>query len=757
MSAERSQASGQDKLPPEYVDPYVRWVYGAGRRYAQSIIKDSDSVLFSALGEWPEAFPASGGSFGLAAAESRLWFPSIWDPADGTCHRFLPFAFTTGQTAPEAGPDAIEPVLREICAATFLPAATGRPTGRTTDGAAGGRQDGARNASFRLNFPIPENTFDPDFVDPDFVETQTARARKPSRRKAIIAVIDDGLAFANANLCDTAGKTRVEHCWIQDARSKRDGSLLFGREVTGEEIDALLERFGGDEDAVYRHVLGEPSPYGEAAETADQFASHGSLVLDIAAGRRGAGDDGDDWDDWDDRDDRDDRDDIDAVGIIAVQLPRHVTANTAGFGKEFYVLAAMHYIFCKAREIGGGGDALPLIVNFSYGYTGGPHDGSSQMEIAMDALVEARRDAGGPTAVVMPAGNSFLSALAGRIDNDMFEGDAFPIPWRVQPNDRTSSYLEMWFPDGVAFKDFDVRLFDPRGREAYFNPGRQPDETAQTGGDPQDWEEIRPGNGDVLGQFSVDRFRRLGRWRALVVLIPSEPDTPGLPAAEAGLWTIELRKKPGRAFDGAIECRIQRDIDLSGYRRGARQSYFDDWRDRPVSERGDLSQQDVPGAFVRRFASLNGSANGRTTLAVAGYRASDGTPAVYSSAGPETEINGRKPEVDCSAPSERGVLTGGIRAAGTRSGSTAVLTGTSAAAPAVTRHLALAFVRSPGRGPLGGLPGPASRRRPRGCARRGTSPVRAEARRRGVLRHGAPGNGDRLFARYSSRHCRPDP
>jgi hypothetical protein len=54
----------------------------------------------------------------------------------------------------------------------------------------------------------------------------------------------------------------------------------------------------------------------------------------------------------------------------------------------------------------------------------------------------------GPTALVVAAGNTFLDNLHGTIreadfdDND-FDHNATEFPWRIQPNDRTPSYLEL--------------------------------------------------------------------------------------------------------------------------------------------------------------------------------------------------------------------------------------------------------------------------------------------------------------------------
>ncbi len=70
-----------------------------------------------------------------------------------------------------------------------------------------------------------------------------------------------------------------------------------------------------------------------------------------------------------------------------MQLPGTVAWDTSGFGKEMFMLSALHYIFNLASEIARACDCegeLPLVVNFSYGWTVGRHDGQSEMEIAIE-------------------------------------------------------------------------------------------------------------------------------------------------------------------------------------------------------------------------------------------------------------------------------------------------------------------------------------------------------------------------------------
>ena len=71
--------------------------------------------------------------------------------------------------------------------------------------------------------------------------------------------------------------------------------------------------------------------------------------------------------------------------IIAVQLP------TPGRGPDhrrsastFRLRSAIHYILDRARRLSPQ-RPLPVVINISFGYIAGPHDGSGLLERFMDA------------------------------------------------------------------------------------------------------------------------------------------------------------------------------------------------------------------------------------------------------------------------------------------------------------------------------------------------------------------------------------
>jgi len=399
------------------------------------------------------------------------------------------------------------------------------------------------------------------------------------------------------------------------------------------------------------------------------------------------------------------------------------------------MLSAFHYIFHRADIIAKDYEVenLRLVINFSYGFSGGRHDGETELEAAIDELVCKRRQCRGPTALVLPAGNTFLDRLHGVIYDEDFHQGAVSFHWRIQPNDRTPSYLELWFWHGFDPQGYRIELWDPWGKfQSSIDiqiDGRV--QKPKPGEDPHKFGAIMNSAHQQVGQMSVDLHRsddpprqgKTGRYRVLIVMAPTEPEDPRLPRADAGRWTVMIRKGHNLLKGKPIHCWIQRSSDPESLRSGSRQSYFDEWayeKTRFTAE-GDLSEEDTERAFVQRFGSLNGLATGRTALVVGGYRLSpsfgsslaSARPARYSSAGvlqpdgadqeacvppcpcERTDVSAwPDKQVNASSMSERSRVLPGTIAAGVRSGSLSLVRGTSSAAPFVARQLAERFVEA---------------------------------------------------------------
>lgn len=527
----------------------------------------------------------------------------------------------------------------------------------------------------RLNSKLPQDCYDISYAEqprapqfqPDPEVGKLAKASVGEAPLCLLAVIDDGLAFAHPSLMDRRGQPRMECCWLQSALPAPGGmgTVLFGREHLREDIRKLMQTSNGDEERLYREAGSNSNGHPAIGRV-----SHASQVLSLAAG---AGE-------------RDDPEALERIRLIGVELPAALTMDTVGFGKDALVLAAFHYIFDRADRIAAayGVARLPLVINFSFGFTGGPHDGTDRLEAAIGALIETRGVE--ITRLVMPAGNHFQSRLHGVITpHSANQAGRFAIPWRIQPNDRTSNYLEIWYPPERLTRPDAPTILWPDGK-----PARLVDERLSLKPVEQTVWNVKH-DGEVVGQVTIDRFRGR-RWRMMVILAPTEAAGADWRPCPAGLWRIQVKAPaPG---EGEITCRIQRDQTVRSARHYGRQSYFDDPRDVYLGPDDQLLSDDQGAVFVRRFGTLNGLATQPHCTVVAGYRdfAAKGRrlPASYSSAGSVTAPAGAF--VDLSAASDVSPARPGIRAAGLRAGSTGRLAGTSAAAPQAARKLALTYV-----------------------------------------------------------------
>ena len=274
----------------------------------------------------------------------------------------------------------------------------------------------------------PSGAAPPDVAGADGDLTASSLETGP----VIVGIIDDGIAFANARFRN-GNQTRIEYLWLQDPLP----GLPWGRELSAnnanplDRINKLLvdSTHGGqvDEDEVYQSsgVLDFAEP---GHKSLGHSATHGAAVMDIATGYLAS-------------DRRDDR------PIIAVQPPTNSIQDTSLDGFEFHLFLAMLYILFRAIEIAHdrGVSRLPVVINFSFGNMAGPHDGTSILERAIQVPVEFWRAAGWSVEVVLPSGNNHLSRGHVQIQFAA-KSDVVELPWRVLPDDRTPSYLQIWLP-----------------------------------------------------------------------------------------------------------------------------------------------------------------------------------------------------------------------------------------------------------------------------------------------------------------------
>jgi Subtilase family len=490
----------------------------------------------------------------------------------------------------------------------------------------------------------------------------------------IVAIIDDGIAFANARFRAVDQTSRVACFWHQDGVPKSP-TVQYGSELLKSDIDQLLtsNTLGGvvDEDAVYRK-----SGLIDFTRTDHKAAAwrlaHGTHVLDIAAGPEPI------------------TGQVPANRpIIAVQLPVAATAKQTGAGLENWVTDAIDYIRHRALALAGNGPPLPVVINFSYGTMAGPHDGTSVMEQAVDVAVQANAPV---TRIVLPAGNS----LQGRGHEQISFGfipDTVCMHWRVQPDDAGPSLLQIWMP----FADV-----NPPAASRITVSIKPPDFVASPELGEVDGAAIVLENDLEVVCEACYSFQPppTGRGVFNIFLQPTVRQLPTVPAklaarvASAGVWTITLHNKH-LAPEDVVHAWIERDGQLYGYPRRGRQSYFDE-KDYVRFDATGVNVDDdpiVPVSNLRRNGMISAIATGSEPIVVGGFRRKDLRLAAYSAGGPITATEGGvlppgldKP--DALMVSDDSYVHFGVLGAGSRTGSTVPLDGTSVAAPQVTRWVA---------------------------------------------------------------------
>jgi hypothetical protein len=498
----------------------------------------------------------------------------------------------------------------------------------------------------------------------------------------VVGIIDDGIAFAHQRFrkIGRAGsvESRVEYWWLQDGPYVAPGRSMppisSGRQLSKKEIDKLLAdctHAGAiDEEEFYRRAgLTDFRLYGH--KSAAWRIAHGTHVMDLACG-------------YDQDQAGDDR------PIVCVQFPIRVTADTSGATLFPYVHQAIWYILDCADRIAAhrGVDHLPVVINLSYGYFAGPHDGTSHFEVMIDRIIDHCKHRGIELRVTLPVGNSYILRTHAQVQfglNNELESEVACLHWRVLPDGKTPSYLQIWLPyhaHPIRVGRLQFTVTSPTGQSWTINEFGRP---------------IKFGGVNPFGTLQyIYRAGQTQRGMFLVTLCPTkhvvEPDpNPTHALAPAGVWKVELTNKA--LADGEIvQLWVQRDDSLYGFPIRGRQSYFDEESYVRFDHEGRDNEIDDPACPVRRYGTINAIATGRKPIVMAGFLRKEMKAAKYSSAGPITQNQGAAAadpyRPDAMAPTDDSLVHFGLLAAGSRSGSVVAMNGTSVAAPRTARLIA---------------------------------------------------------------------
>ncbi|MEO1103981.1 MAG: S8 family serine peptidase, partial [Pseudomonadota bacterium] len=486
----------------------------------------------------------------------------------------------------------------------------------------------------------------------------------------LVGIIDDGINIAHERFTTVEGGrpvSRVDFAWLQDGIVDQAGCVPFGREWKGREISDVLCTARDEDDALRRLGLIDFERPGR--NHLANAASHGTFVMDVAAGARSA-------------------EAETARRIVAVQLPTLVAYDVSGQQLGPFCIAGLKYIFERRRLMANEiGKKVPLVVNISYGVSGGPHDGTHFVEEAIERLIASERAADhGPVEVVLPCGNRNLDRCAAACEATAGITTLTTV-WKLPPDDETSSYLEAWLPAGAT--DLSVEVDVPGvGAATLSGLSEQAPQVLMRGAD----------RSSVVARIVVDRPQLADdagpRQRVLLSVAPTDAAHRPRERAPHGRWRVKVS---ARISEGErIEAWVLRDHSTVGYRSRGRQSAFDD----PLYERfgkdGDVQPLDpdsLPaGAFVRRSGSTSGLASGASTRIVgASVHTADPLRIAHYSATAATASLAP----DLSAAADRSLLRSGLVGSGTMSGSTQLMNGTSLAAPQLVRALAAAYAHDP--------------------------------------------------------------
>lgn len=490
----------------------------------------------------------------------------------------------------------------------------------------------------------------------------------PGQLAELIGFIDFGCAFAHRRFRRADGKgTRIRALWNQmteqtprppaphrPARWHRPAHLGYGRQMLDGDIDDYVAGFTRrgrvDEEGCYRWA-------GYAALR--RRVAHGTHVMDIAAGGPPTpGRDGPEG----------------GPALAFVQLPQATGERPSPGVLEPHVLDGLRYLESLLAP------GARAVFNLSYGGYGGPHDGSTMLERAMDELVRRHRQGAEPAVqIVIAAGNAADRGLHAQAR--LAVGQREVLSWNTLPDDRSDSFVELWLPEGA---DVELDVTPPAGGPAS-PPLRRGEAVA-----------CRDRQGRVVAALVAACQVSQGE-PGTMLLLASAP-TDGSAGARAGRWSIGLRNIGTSPL--VVDAWCERDEPPFGIEGDPQQAFF--------------------SSHVVRSGSCNAIGHGQETLVVGGLdlqrepgRVSTQAPgpgmsAPYSGTGPGRGLPGRlrhapqpgtpaRNAPDLLARSSDGDGLIGVPGAAVLGADTVRLEGTSVAAARATRWIVEHDFKSPPR------------------------------------------------------------
>ena len=242
----------------------------------------------------------------------------------------------------------------------------------------------------------------------------------------VVGVVDFGCDFAHKNFRLGNGKTRLLKIWHQAGVARVDSPFGYGRVYSQTEIDAALRT-----SSPYS-ALG----YGPPVDSKGRQGTHGTHVMDIAAGNGlGSGQAGV----------------APKADLIFVELSANDIAWQGPdvlyqtFGDSVQLLEAVRFVFDQAGD-------KPCVCNLSLGTNGGPHDGTSPVELGLDSIVNEKPN----RAIVIAASNSQTDGIhaSGQVPAKGIQ----EIEWQQQGTG--GGEIDLWY---ASTAQLEVSLVGPDG------------------------------------------------------------------------------------------------------------------------------------------------------------------------------------------------------------------------------------------------------------------------------------------------------
>ncbi len=521
----------------------------------------------------------------------------------------------------------------------------------------------------------------------------------PDADNAIVGVIDSGIALSHARFRRLDGGTRFLSAWLMGGQWREDSAVPFGRELFRTEIDQLMFRAvaAGAVDEADFDQRADPaqfaSPRGD--RRLQNNATHGTMVADLAAG-------------YDLRHSYEDEHRR-RLPIIGVGLPPNSSMGASGNFLEFFALHAVEYIIDRADRIWRAcdlpeGGAFPVVINLSYGLQAGPKDGHMLIERVIRAINEEAEKTGRPIRVILPAGNDLLSEGCAKFD--FFEDRARFLDWRLRPEDQTPNFAELWSDElpgdatNDTFHPVALSLRPPTGPASDATPGQHGQmNTLELYGKP-------------VARIYCRRYDGGAGWHRMSYVLCTAPTLRpdrGV-AAPAGAWTWTVTAKKER-FGYAY---VQSDQNLtyggntgllSTFAHPDFSAYDDNGRLIDVASYGPNPVDTDTTPPMRRRGTLNTIASLKEAAVIGSYRESDGKPSIYSSSASSDAVGHGRTAPTCVFPGEGGPALFGLMGAGSKSGSAALMSGTSFSTALATRAVSQAMLTWMDNGRVGEAPG----------------------------------------------------